>query len=102
MPVKLLLLFAAAILPSVASAQTASSLTVGTYSFPPNAAYNLYSETSRLQRVDDTPSMRQQRFEKALALRAEDDEMLLANGGELTSANKAYVRRRSREILNGR
>jgi hypothetical protein len=93
--------FCLALAPATALAQSPSPLTVGSMNFPPSSAYNLTAETSRPFGVADTPTMRQEKLERALALREETTRLLNDDGGKLTRKHEAYVRRRAQDILAG-
>jgi len=49
--------------------------------------------------LSETPSMRKQKLERAVALRQEADTLLAQDGGKLTPEHEAYVRRKVCTIL---
>ncbi|QJU56780.1 hypothetical protein HL653_02340 [Sphingomonas sp. AP4-R1] len=49
--------------------------------------------------VAETPTMRQQKLDRAIALRAEATALLAQDGGTLTPAHTAYLRRKACDIL---
>ncbi len=94
---KAALAFACILLPAAASAQGLSSPPP----WPVTDGFRVSAEAFGSNPTGDTPTMRRQKLERAIALRQEVDAMLQTNGGELTDAQQAYVRRRARAILNG-
>lgn len=64
----------------------------------PNYSTSIPSPNGRFG-LEDTPTMRARKHEQAVALRLEANNLLKQDGGNLTPAHKAYIRRRSCEIL---
>ncbi|MES3154913.1 hypothetical protein [Sphingomonas faeni] len=64
----------------------------------PNYSTSLPGLNGRL-RLEDTPTMRAKKYEQAVALRLEANNLLKQDGGKLTSAHQAYIQRKSCEIL---
>jgi hypothetical protein len=64
----------------------------------PNYSMLLPSTTGRLG-LSETPAMRANKLERAIALRAEADSLLEQDGGKLTATHEAYVRRKACAIL---
>ena len=64
----------------------------------PNYSTLLPSTTGRLG-LSETPTMRANKLERAIALRAEADALLEQDGGKLTPTHEAYVRRKACAIL---
>jgi hypothetical protein len=52
--------------------------------------------------LSDTPSMERQKVRRAIALREEAAALMQENGGTLTPAQQAYVRRKAQAILANR
>ena len=52
-------------------------------------------------RSGDTPTMRAQKLRRALALRDEAAVLLAQDGGTLSDHNRAYVKRKALNILDG-
>ncbi|TXC72359.1 hypothetical protein FSB78_16465 [Sphingomonas ginsenosidivorax] len=52
-------------------------------------------------RSNDTPTMRAQKLRRAIALREEAAVLLANDGGTLSDHNRAYVRRKALNILDG-
>lgn len=78
-----------------ASAQITSS---GMSMNGPNYSTLLPSTTGRLG-LSETPTMRANKLERAISLRAEADSLLEQDGGELSPTHEAYVRRKACAIL---
>ena len=95
-----ILLLAALAIPTFANAQAAPDITQSM-----NAPGN-YSTFVVLPNVPDvwreSPRLRQQKFEAALALKAKAAELLEADGGTFTREHEAYIRRKARAILSWR
>ena len=97
---KAVLVLAAILTPAVATAQSTS----------PSAPYNATLSRSTgeyaiafqgriFNDVRDTPTMKRQKRDRALALRAEAQMLLEQDGGTLTREHDAYLRREARDIL---
>lgn len=97
---KTVLVLAAMLIPGIAAAQSTS----------PSAPYNATLSRStgeygiafagRLSSDPrDTPTMKRQKRDRALALRAEAQMLLEQDGGTLTREHDAYLRREARDIL---
>lgn len=52
--------------------------------------------------LDETPSMKQAKYERAVALRAEASALLAQDNGTLTPAHAAYIRQKACEILGSK
>ena len=93
-------LLATLAIPTLASAQAAPDITQSM-----NAPGN-YSTFVVLPSVPDvwreSPKLRQQKLDAALALKAEATTLLEADGGTFTRQHEAYVRRKARAILSWR
>ncbi len=48
----------------------------------------------------ESDEKREARLQKAIALRAEAQQLLLANGGTMSRQNQTYIRRKANKILN--
>ncbi|QJU58019.1 hypothetical protein HL653_09610 [Sphingomonas sp. AP4-R1] len=52
--------------------------------------------------LDETPSMKQAKYERAVALRAEATALLEQDNGTLTPAHAAYIRQKACEIVGSK
>lgn len=57
--------------------------------------------TFNYNRSGDTPTIRAQKLRRAIALRDEAAVLLANDGGTLSDHNRAYVRRKALNILDG-
>jgi len=64
----------------------------------PNYSASIPDLNGRL-RLEDTPTMRARKQKQAIALRLEANNLLKQDGGKLTPAHKAYIRRKSCDVL---
>jgi hypothetical protein len=91
-------LLAALAIPALANAQATPDITLSM-----NATGN-YSTFVVLPNVPDiwreSPKLRQQKLDAALALKAEAAMLLDADGGTFTRQHEAYIRRKARTILS--
>jgi hypothetical protein len=98
---KLVISFAALLVPTLASANPG-------YSWQPSLNIPNYNTDSRiaegreLLRSSDTPTMRRMKLARAIELRAEAARLLSEDGGTLTSEHEAYIRRKAHAILEAR
>jgi hypothetical protein len=91
-------LLAALAIPALANAQATPDITLSM-----NAPGN-YSTFVVLPNVPDiwreSPKLRQQKLDAALALKAEAAALREADGGTFTRQHEAYIRRKARTILS--
>ncbi len=68
---------------------------------PVSSADRWLDGTFNYNRSGDTPTMRAQKLRRAIALRDEATVLLAQDGGTLSDRNRAYVRRKALNILDG-
>ena len=98
---KAVLALAALLTPALAAAQAfpPGGPQAGMVLAPPTGSFSTATESRYFERVADTPTMAREKRERALALRAEAEELLRQDGGTLTRAHQAYIQRKARDIL---
>ena len=74
-----------------------------TYPPPANPSRGVEYNFSALGRYNsnDTPTMREQKLKRAIALRERVSQLLVEDGGTLTSRHRYHVRREAYNILHG-
>lgn len=98
--IKILISLAAALVSVSATAQTTG---VGESMSSPNyTTFRAGVEAMQGRGLSETPTMRAQKLERAIALRAEANALLQEDGGKLTAEHAAYVRRKACKILSGK
>jgi hypothetical protein len=96
---KYVIALAALILPTVANAQIPQlSSPEPTMNMPNYSTFA--SSMSARQPLSETPTMKRQKLERAIALRAEAATLLEQDGGTLSPRHAAYIRRKARAILS--
>ena len=96
---KYIIPLAALILPTVASAQIPQlSIPEPTMNMPNYSTFA--SSISARQPISETPTMKRQKLERAIALRDEAAALLEQDGGTLSAKHAAYIRRKARAILS--
>lgn len=95
---KYIISLAAVLLPAVANAQSPQlSNPAPTMNMPNYSTFA--SSLSARQPISETPTMKRQKLERAIALRAEAATLLKQDGGTFSAKHAAYIRRKARAIL---
>jgi hypothetical protein len=96
---KYIIALTALLLPAAAAAQSPQLSSPEPTMNMPNYSTFASSATAR-QPLSETPTMKRQKLERAIALRAEAATLVEQDGGTLTAKHAAYIRRKARAILS--
>ncbi len=91
----------------IAGTATAANAQQAGLSVPPptplSASNNVLNRNGLwLSSDDDTPSLKQQKLRRAIALREYAEQLMADNGGFLTVDQQQEIRRKARAIVTGR